>query len=275
MIYKGTDFETKLAKIKKAGIQELHVISDFDKTLSKQNTPYGKYKSTIALIRDGEYLTDNYPQRARNLFQKYHPYEIDPSLPLKEKREKMMEWWTTHLDLMIECGMSKEVIDDIVLKENIVLRKGYKNLFSILYKYNIPFLIFSAGIGDIIKGKLEKVKLNTPNVHILANIYTFDSKDKVTGYESSVVHSFNKDEGQVKGHPYANEVNKRSNVILLGDSLGDVLMAQGMTHDTILRVGFYNSLDKTDLDTYRKAYDIVITGDGAITPVVKILKEII
>lgn len=36
------------------------------------------------------------------------------------------------------------------------------------------------------------------------------------------------------------ELSGRSNVILLGDSIGDASMADGVSHDTVLKIGFLN-----------------------------------
>lgn len=37
------------------------------------------------------------------------------------------------------------------------------------------------------------------------------------------------------------ELAGRSNVILVGDSIGDAGMADGVCHDTVLKIGFLNS----------------------------------
>lgn len=37
------------------------------------------------------------------------------------------------------------------------------------------------------------------------------------------------------------ELSGRSNVILLGDSVGDAKMADGVPHDTVLKIGFLNN----------------------------------
>lgn len=43
------------------------------------------------------------------------------------------------------------------------------------------------------------------------------------------------------------ELEGRSNVILLGDSIGDAGMADGVCHDTVLKIGFLNSNVSTNL----------------------------
>lgn len=43
------------------------------------------------------------------------------------------------------------------------------------------------------------------------------------------------------------DLTERENVILLGDSLGDVSMSDGIPHGTILKIGFLNTMVKTIL----------------------------
>jgi hypothetical protein len=58
-----------------------------------------------------------------------------------------------------------------------------------------------------------------------------------TGFGGSIIHVFNKNESVVKETKFYQEVKNRRNVILLGDSLGDVTMATDKNHDTVLRIG--------------------------------------
>ncbi|MBI3120624.1 MAG: hypothetical protein HYZ08_03330, partial [Candidatus Kerfeldbacteria bacterium] len=58
----------------------------------------------------------------------------------------------------------------------------------------------------------------------------------------------------------------------LGDSLGDVGMANGLDHHVCLRVGFLNDNIDRDLPYYKKVYDVVILFDGSMQWVVDMLK---
>lgn len=52
---------------------------------------------------------------------------------------------------------------------------------------------------------------------------------------------FNKHENVIHSSPYFKEISGRTNVILLGDSLGDIKMAHGVpSPNTILKIGFLN-----------------------------------
>jgi len=145
----------KLEEIKKkmgeSGKDKLHVIADFDRTLTRSFFKGKRNPAIIAHIRHEGYLTPDYPKKAFALFDKYHPIEISTKISLKEKKKKMQKWWRKHFDLLIECGMNEGVIKDIIKNKKISLRKGAFKFFDSLEKQNVPLIIMSAGPGDMIK----------------------------------------------------------------------------------------------------------------------------
>ncbi|NQU98035.1 hypothetical protein HQ533_01080, partial [Candidatus Woesearchaeota archaeon] len=204
----------------------------------------------------------------------YHPFEINHKLSDKEKDKKMMEWWSMHIQLLTEQGMNQKVVEDIIKKKRILLRKCAEDFFKELYKKNIPLLIFSAGIGDIIKGHLESEGLLYNNMHIISNFFNYDKKGNVRGYKSKIIHSFNKDEFAIKETKYFGMIKERKNVILIGDSLGDTDMAKGLEHETILKIGFLNKNIEKNKNIYEKNFDAVILNDGPMDFVVSMIKSI-
>lgn len=95
----------------------LHVITDFDRTLTKSYVNRNKSSSLISFIYNGHYLSSNYSKKANKLYDYYRPIEINPKISLEEKIKKMEEWWRKHSDLLIESGMNNEVIRDIIKKK--------------------------------------------------------------------------------------------------------------------------------------------------------------
>jgi len=264
----------KITKLKKQGVNGFHVVADFDRTLTKAYIN-GETHTSYELLRKGKYLTSDYSPRSYALFYEYYPIEISETTPLEEKSKKMTEWWTKHYDLNIECGLSLDVIKEIVKKNKIQLRQGAEELLDLLAKNNIPILIFSAGLGDVIKEYLKSVNKLTKNVHIISNFFKFDKKGKAVSYTKPLIHTFNKNEIQVKHHKYQNEVIKRKNVILLGDDLGDLGMTKGIEHDTIIKIGFLNHHVEKFIDKFSEAFDAVILHDGTMDYVNKLVKEIL
>ena len=95
------NLEKKIEKFRLAGKDKIHVISDFDRTLTKAFVNGKKTPSVIAILRNGNYLGEEYTKKANELANKYHPIEIDPNVPDDEKRKAMFDWWSEHFDLLI------------------------------------------------------------------------------------------------------------------------------------------------------------------------------
>jgi len=267
------DFEKKKKEFINSGAGNLHVIADFDETLTKSYEDNDKHHSTYAQLRKNNLLSPGYAKKAYELFDIYHPIEQDPNILLEEKNKKMAEWWNKHLTLMIKYGMSDDVVKKIIEKSNMQAREGCKDLLKILYENKIPLLIFSAGLGNVIKYYLELNNMMLKNIHIIANFYEFDKEGKVSGYKSKIVHTFNKNEVQVKNTPYYNQIIKRENVLLLGNKLQDIGMSEGIDHNMIIKIGFLN--ENKLLDKFKENYDVIILNDGSMDFVNDLIKEII
>lgn len=57
---------------------------------------------------------------------------------------------------------------------------------------------------------------------------------------------YNKHDGALRNSEYFKQIKEYSNIILLGDSLGDLSMADGVTNaENVLKIGFLN--DKVQL----------------------------
>jgi 5'-nucleotidase len=274
IISNQANFEKKLKAFKKAGAKVLHIVSDFDRTLTKVFVNGKKQPTSFAQIREGRYLSQEYVRKSYELRDKYYPIEQDPNYPINKKKKMMDEWWIKHLNLMVECGMNYGVIRDILNKNRIKAREGAPQFLRLLAKKKIPFLIFSAGLGDIIKGYLKKKNLLSDNIHLISNFYKFDKKGKVTGYRSKIVHSFNKNEIEIRDTKYYEEIKKRKNILLMADHIGDLDMTEGLKHDNIIRICFLNENIKTLIREYKKHFDVIILNDGPMDFVNDIITKI-
>lgn len=267
-------FERKLSRIINDGANNLHVVSDFDKTLTPYVINGKKAESSMGQIRANGYLSEDYVKKAYSLHAKYYPIEINENFSLEFKSKKMHEWWNKHLKLLIKYKMNKSIIDDIITKKLIKPRGKSLKFYDLLKEKDIPLLIFSAGKGEFIKGFLVSKKKLYKNIHIISNFYKFDKKEFVKGYKTRIIHSFNKNETSIKNTPYYTAINHRKNVILLGDGEGDVNMVEGLNHDVTLKIGFLNHNKSKLLKKYRKLYDVVIINDSDMNYVNKLIENI-
>ena len=87
IIQNASNLEDLKKSIAKDGIECLHVLTDFDKTLTTLFVNGEKVPSLISVLRNGDYLTPDYVQKANQLYDKYHPIEIDPKVPQKKRKK--------------------------------------------------------------------------------------------------------------------------------------------------------------------------------------------
>ncbi|KAK1340697.1 hypothetical protein QTO34_017088 [Cnephaeus nilssonii] len=125
------------------------------------------------------------------------------------------------------------------------LKERYENFFDKLQQHSIPVFIFSAGIGDVVEEIICQAGVNYLNVKVVSNFMDFDDNGVLKGFKGDLIHVFNKHDGALKNTEYFNQLKANSNIILLGDSQGDIRMADGIANvEHILKTGYLN--DKVD-----------------------------
>lgn len=69
----------------------------------------------------------------------------------------------------------------------------------------------------------------------------------LTAFKGELIHIYNKREGALLNTGHFQELRTRPNVLLLGDSLGDLNMADGVQDmENILKIGFLNDKVRAD-----------------------------
>ncbi len=265
-------FNEITAQIKKDGPNSFYVLSDFDGTLTQGYVSGKKTPSLISILRDEKYLSSDYALKAHALFRHYHPFEIDTSLPLAIKKEKMHEWWMKHFELLLASGLHRKDIARAVTSKKIQLREGTKNFISLLAQLDIPLIIISAsGLGEeSISLFLEEAKLLYKNIHIIANTYTWDASGKATGITKPIIHALNKNEILRKNHSFYDLIKKRTNALILGDNLEDAHILHDGDVAHTLKIGFLNDPDAQP-KTYSEVYDAVLLNDSDLDYVTELL----
>lgn len=268
--------QAKIERLKEGGAENLHIVADFDKTVTRAFHGSEAFPSVISLLRDGNHLTPDYAPRAKELFAKHHPYEIDLTIPFEERKARMNTWWSDHFALLIECGLEKKDLEDIVNSGKISFRDGAKELFSTLNQKGIPLVFISSnGVGNTIQMILEKEGMMNENIHIITNIFEWDEKGKAVRVKEPKIHVLNKSEVAVKDYPVFDLIKNRKNVILLGDGIDDNGMIDGFDYDEIIRVGFLNEKIEENKEEFVEAFDVVVTNDGDMGEVNEILGKIL
>ncbi|KAK5644108.1 hypothetical protein RI129_007953 [Pyrocoelia pectoralis] len=263
------------------GKKHLQIISDFDQTITKQYEKKDDAKvkdiSSFGVFVRCPSISVTYFNLAKALTGKYQPIERDPKVPYDEKKAAIEEWYTK-LDQVIRGEkVSRREIEQTAYESGPSLRDGACELFSDLNKAQIPLLIFSAGLGDAVEAILQNFNILYPNIEIVSNFLKYDDKGVIEGFRNHpIIHVFNKNESAIKDTSYYDVVKHCRNVILMGDSLGDCEMADGVPNlKNILKIGFLHDQVEEKLPGYMDRFDIVLEDDQSMNVIRSILKYIL
>jgi len=152
-----------------------------------------------------------------------------------------------------------------VAESNMALRRGAREFLHELAAANVPVLIFSAGIADVIIEFLRQQNILLPNIHVVSNRMKFDENGVLIGFQGELIHTLNKNATTLRNSPerWAHDA-VRSNVLVMGDNLGDVHMSDGLEVQERLAIGFLNDKVTENLAAYRATFDAVILNDGSM-----------
>lgn len=260
---------SKIAKMIKGGAEELLVISDFDHTMSRAYDEKGERCWTTHGVFDNALEMADLAAKCKELSAHYLPIEFDGNMTIEEKIPHMEAWWRQSHDAIVAKGVQREVLERLVRDSNIRLRDNAGSLMAHLDAARVPLVMFSAGIGDIISIFLaQRLGAVPANMHVISNMMTYDDKKVVSGFREPLIHTFNKN-GKVISKEEVNffhEMRKRDNVILMGDSMGDLHMDVGVENhreEDTLKIAFLNKKDHL-LPYYLDGYDIVIVDDQSM-----------
>ncbi|XP_058532399.1 7-methylguanosine phosphate-specific 5'-nucleotidase [Ochotona princeps] len=265
-----------VSALRRGGGDRLQVISDFDMTLSRFSYNGKRCPSSYNILDNSRIISEECRKELASLFHHYYPIEIDPHRTVKEKFPHMVEWWTKAHNLLCQQRIRKCQIAQVVRESTAVLREGYKMFFHTLYQDNIPLFIFSAGIGDILEEIIRQMNVLHPNVHIVSNYMDFDEEGFLRGFKGQLIHTYNKNSSVCENSGYFQKLQGRTNILLLGDSMGDLTMAEGAPDvQNILKIGFLNDKVEEQRERYLDAYDIVLERDETLDVVNGLLQHIL
>ncbi|XP_078178367.1 5'-nucleotidase / magnesium ion binding protein isoform X2 [Carex rostrata] len=232
--------DRKKASIRNAGTSKLQVIADFDGTLTKYWCNGARGQTSHGLLQQGN---AEYDAKRQMLYDYYHPLEISPSIPIEEKTKLMEEWWEKTHGLLIEGGLTYNAIKKSVADATISFRDGVVQLFEFLEERDIPVVIFSAGLADIIEEVFrQKLHRSFKNIKVVSNRMQFDERGYLVAFK--------------------------------GDGLGDLGMSDGVSFENRIAVGFLNSNIEKSLKDYSEAFDIVYLNDASMWGVVNLVSEL-
>ncbi|XP_017782272.1 PREDICTED: 7-methylguanosine phosphate-specific 5'-nucleotidase [Nicrophorus vespilloides] len=261
-----------IGAIVSGGKEKLQVVSDFDRTITKQHENGKSHLSSFGIFACCDSLPESYKVQEKTLKDKYLPIENDPKMPLPEKTKYMEEWWAQSEEILKGVNVTDDDIEEAVRNFAPALRDGTRDAIVKLDKMNVPVLVFSAGLGNAVVAVLDHFKVNLPNVKIISNFLKRDDQGVIQGFSDKMINVFNKNETAIVGSDYYHVISDRVNIILLGDSQGDANMAEGMPNvQAVLKIGFIFEHIEDNLPSYMDKFDLVLDDDQTMDVLNKLL----
>jgi len=175
-----------------------------------------------------------------------------------------VEWWDKAHELMLKHGMPpRPLLQRLVRLARMPPRPGVLTLLDKFAKMNVPVLIVSAGLSDVIEEWLRLHDALTENVTVCSNRlnYGADSVPQSVSPEQPVT-SFTKAAAYRMAGAFFRHHLARRMILVLGDSVTDIDAAQEVPYDSSLSVGFLNSRPATSMTKYADTFDAVALGNG-------------
>lgn len=243
-----TEFQLKISNLISAGSSNIQIISDFDFTLSRSSLDDIKCSTSFGIINSMITCKDIL-NRVTSYYLYYHPIEINPTLSIDEKMTQMTEWWAKITDAIVSAECEFKNISEIVSKSNLYLRNGIDKVFNICKNHELPFIIVSAGVGDVIEAALKDFWYD--NLKLVSNFIETDEECKMIKFSDPHYMSFNK-EIALRGE------TTRSHLIVLGDVPLDINVLNEINYQESLKIGFVNNQDDPDIESYKEKYDVLV-----------------
>ncbi|XP_054267836.1 cytosolic 5'-nucleotidase 3-like [Macrosteles quadrilineatus] len=243
---------------------KLQIIADFDSTLTKSIVDGKPTPHSLEIFASAKSLSKKYRDGCKALEAKYGP-KVSREKTEEELQRVYDQWWDDHEILTAGENITLKDIEEAVDSINTPLRDGCTDMFNLLSKHQVPVVVLSAGLGEVVNYKLRDFK---PTV--ISNFIRMDDSGKILGFTKPTVSVYNK-------HKMSIPVEKvRENAILIGDSLGDAIMADSVSNiKTILKIGFFIGLDQVQLQKYCNSFDVVVINDQTMNTVNAVLRLIL
>lgn len=261
-----------LKSVMEGGYGKLQVIVDFDYTLTRVHRDGETLHCSWGVFETSKFVPKRYLEETAALRSKYLPIELDAHMSIEEKTPHMVEWYKEANRMLTGVGtVNRKNFADMVRDSNVELREGTQEMMTRLADVSVPVLVLSAGLGDMVREILVELQAMHPNMHLVSNFLKYDMEGNIVGMASEeVIHVYNKNEKSLKklaSEDFLRQIHARKNIVLMGDSLGDIGMANGVDDpEAVLKIGFLNHGEESEADQvrlrkYLDAYDIVLVDD--------------
>ena len=249
MKYINTD---KLEQIKLEK-ENVYIVADFDKTITS-------LESCDSGDASGKRLGDEFQKEVNRLYEMYRPIEVSYKLPIEEKKQAMKTWYEECMELYYQYHLTKEKLSNSIKESNLQFREGAKELLEQANQNDIPVIILSAGIGNVIEQFLKENQCYFENMYIISNFIEFEAEGNMKKFDNNkIIHTLNKTMEHHLPVQWEEKLQKKKYALLFGDLIEDLNMISIKQKENAITVGFLEKNVEENLDRYRQNFDVVLT----------------
>jgi len=252
----------KLKSFKNLEYSDFFVITDFDHTIT---TP--ESETSVGLIP--HFIGGKLLEKRTKIFEHYRPLELDYTINYEDKKKLMREWAQKSFELLKEY-ITEDNVKQAVKNANIFFRDGVKEFLINMHNKNVPVIVMSSGVGNVVREFLEKENCLFSNMTIVSNF--FDFKEEKTKIDlNNIMATSNKEYLRIP-EKFRKEISMKSKSLLFGDLIEDIKMMDKEKLKHTLTFGFLDIQIEENLKRYQENFDVVLTEIGDFNDVKDILK---
>ena len=136
----------------------------------------------------------------------------------------MNEWYRKNIETLAKFEITEEIINYAANNESVMsFRNGAIEFLKAMHDKNIPIIIISAGVGNIIEQFLIRYNCNYPNIYICSNFLEYENGIIKGVRNNNLTHPLNKNEVYLPQN-IKSKITDRNNILLLGNSVLDINM---------------------------------------------------
>ena len=206
-------------------------------------------------------LGEDFKQIYDNIHDKTFPNENQRK---EIKQKAYSDRFVEYMELLKQKNFNEEIATKAVQKTDLKLRDGAKEFLRKMKDNNVPVIIISCSIGNVLTEYLKFNDCYYDNIYVYANCFDFKGKHicNVTPYNKNEISFTQEIEDKIKNRKY---------ILLLGDLIDDKNMVVQDKLDDTITVGFLDKKIEENLEEYKKQFDVVLTNNSSFSELNQIL----
>jgi len=259
LVYIDDNTKEKIQKIK---LNSVYFLANFDNVITDNNST-----DTWNAITNNIKFKKTYLKKVEELDFKCRSIELDNNLEFDDKCDYVKDVWQKNIELYKELNIDEDKIKRFIgIKSNIKIRDGVKNFLKLAHEKNIPVIIISDGITEIIKSFLSYNNCDYDNIHIIANSLFIDTDI------NEIIHPLNKNELSIP-EDIKDLIKDRKICILLASSIHDINMLSKSRLKDSIKIAFLDKNINENFDTFLNYFNIICTHNTSFDLIAKKLKN--